>query len=402
MKCLSAVLIVWWGIGTAIGAPVVVENPAQAPLVETWQLHEVWRLGGEDDDPDLPLLGVISRAAVDTAGNVFLMDTQLGHVLLMSPEGEYLGTIGAKGEGPGEVHSASDVCLLPDGTVGLLQSYPAKVVKLVRDGTPAGSVNVDNPALNLFRLRSVPGRLVVAGQRNDFGQRTPGKSSTYRFIAGLDEAGQLAHIYVDDTVVTQWQPPVSDDRHSYFPTHAWDLQADGTLVVAPERDRYHLEFLGLEGALLRVADRPFVLRKRSAADKKKIRDNMMMTSNGKELEFKKIVADTDPVFRSLASLHDGTIWIRTCYSEQDLPDGVFMRYDVFDAEGHLLKEVQVVCPARRDEDAFGIMADGRFIWIRNLTSAYRAMYPGYRGDEPEAEDDDEDVMLEVIVLERDS
>ena len=47
------------------------------------------------------------------------------------------------------------------------------------------------------------------------------------------------------------------------------------------------------------------------------------------------------------------------------------------------------------------MPDGRFIWIRNLTSAYRAMYPGYGQDDDEAaDDDDEDVMLEVIILER--
>jgi len=402
---ILAATVFWLGMlvsaASADGADVVrVVSPAVAPAVETWRLQEVWRLGDDEDDPDAPLLGVISRSAVDTEGNVFLMDTQLGQVLVIGPDGEYLRTIGAMGEGPGEVQRPADVCLLADGTLGLLQSYPAKIVKLTREGVPAGSVAVDNPALNFYRLRSAPGLLVVSGQRNDYGRKTPGKSETYRFIASLDETGQREHVYLDRTIFTQWQPPVSDENNSYFPYYAWDLQADGTLVVAPERDRYHLEFFGPDGTLTRVVDRPFAAYRRTGADKDKIRENMSMTSNGKELDVKKIVLDTDAVFRSLLVLYDGSIWAKTCYSERDLPDGVFMSYDVLAADGQLVKQVQVVCPARRDEDAFGVMPDGRFIWIRNLSNAFRGMYPGTGDGDDEETDDQDDVLLEVIVLER--
>lgn len=60
---MCAALIVQLGVGVVIAAPLVVENPADAPLVETWQLHEVWRLGGDQHLPD----GVFVRYDVRSA-----------------------------------------------------------------------------------------------------------------------------------------------------------------------------------------------------------------------------------------------------------------------------------------------------------------------------------------------
>ncbi len=396
---VGAAIVFCLAAGVAIPSPVQVTNPADPPLVETWGLREVWRLGGDDDAADAPLLGVISKGMVDADGNVLLLDTQLGHVLVISSDGRFLHTLGRVGEGPGEINQPQDMCIFSDGTVGLMQSFPIKIIKLNRDGTPAGSITVDNPALNFWRLRTAAGVTVVTGQRNDYEMKTPGKSESYRFIMSLDAQGAEKHVYLDKTVITQWTPPVSDEGNNTFSGYLWDLTPDGTVVLAPERDRYHLEFIDPEGTLLRTVDRPFTPYRRTNKDKDEVRDNMTMTTNGKELEVKKIVLDTAPAIREVTILDDGTIWVKNCYGDRDLPDGVFTRYDVLDPEGHFLKEVRLECPARREQDGFSLLQNGRFLWLRNLTSAYKSMYPGMKDGDDEAADSG-DVMLEVIVLER--
>ena len=93
--------------------------------------------------------------------------------------------------------------------------------------------------------------------------------------------------------------------------------------------------------------------------------------------------------------------MRSCYSQRDLPDGVYMRYDVLSPEGHLEKEVRIVCPADRDRDHLALLADGRFLWFRNALSAQNAMY-AHIEDRPDDEDlDEDDLMLQVRLMERD-
>ena len=87
----------------------VVHNPAAPPTVQTWRLQEVWRLSGDDDDA--PLLGVIREARSDTDGNVYLLDRQLCHVLVVSRTGEFLRTLGREGEVPGEVRRPRDLLM---------------------------------------------------------------------------------------------------------------------------------------------------------------------------------------------------------------------------------------------------------------------------------------------------
>ena len=116
----------------------VIHNPAAPPGgVEVVQLEEMWRAGGEDGDE---IFGKIFRADADEQGNVYLVDTQLSEVPVFSPDGERIKTLSREGEGPGETREPVDMLLLPDGSVGILQRFPGKVVRIDRDGTPLGDI----------------------------------------------------------------------------------------------------------------------------------------------------------------------------------------------------------------------------------------------------------------------
>ena len=67
-----------------------------------------------------------------------------------------------------------------------------------------------------------------------------------------------------------------------------------------------------------------ILTNVSSAIVQKAADGLRVFANGGELDAKKTILDTEPMFTTLQILDDGTIWVRTCYAERDLPDGVFL------------------------------------------------------------------------------
>ena len=65
--------------------------------VETIQLKELWRAGGDDDEV---FFGTIAQVLSDPDGNTYLMDSQLSEIQVYSPDGEFLRTLGHEGDGP--------------------------------------------------------------------------------------------------------------------------------------------------------------------------------------------------------------------------------------------------------------------------------------------------------------
>lgn len=61
------------------------------------------------------MLGSVADIEVDADGRIFVLDHELGEVLLYSSDGSYLGFFGGKGEGPGEFHQPRDLALSESG-----------------------------------------------------------------------------------------------------------------------------------------------------------------------------------------------------------------------------------------------------------------------------------------------
>ncbi len=101
-----------------VAAPEVHNGPAPAESAATMSLTELWRIGGPDDDENL--LGVINKVLADGDGNLYLLDIQLTEVQVYDPDGQYVRSLGKRGDGPGELRSVTDALFLPDGTMGLV------------------------------------------------------------------------------------------------------------------------------------------------------------------------------------------------------------------------------------------------------------------------------------------
>ena len=386
----------------AQAADSVISNPADAPVIETWHLNEVWRLDNEENE-DLPLMGAVNQGVVTPDGHVLLLDSQMAHVLEISPTGEFLGTLGRMGQGPGELEQTNGLFLADEGQIGLMQMFPGKVVFLNRDGTPGGQVRARGENPMFYRVMEAAGSLVASGRSLNISGGA-GDNISDKFLRCYSRDGAPGQPYLESTEVTSYDPPVMNEKGTWFPYRAWTLAPDGSLLVATDRDEYRIDWLEPGGERRRLITREFKPYKRTREDREKVLGSMRMWTQAGEIQPKKTILDTAPAIRGIQVLQDGTIWVRSCYAEQNLPEGVSRRYDVFDERGNLQTEVHIAYPVDPELDFFSLLADGRFLLYLNGRSVLDAVFASVEagGDEEEEEerDDGEELYFQVVLLER--
>ena len=93
---------------------------------KTVAFEEDLSIGGEDDEGNIVLFRP-SRFLVDQNENIYVTDRQDQVIKVFDPDGRYMWTIGAKGEGPGEFRSVGYQIFLPDGRLLVMDSSARRI-----------------------------------------------------------------------------------------------------------------------------------------------------------------------------------------------------------------------------------------------------------------------------------
>lgn len=117
-------------------------------------------LSTRDAEPGDPLIGDIRGARFFEDGAVAVLDVHEPHVKLFSPQGELTGTLGAAGEGPGELSGVLSLASGRDGSLYVLDTRGA-VKRLATDGTELQQGRA--PLLLAAGMGMVCGRLAFYG-----------------------------------------------------------------------------------------------------------------------------------------------------------------------------------------------------------------------------------------------
>ena len=317
--------------------PVRVENGAEpSDGSRTLVLEELWSLGDEQGDL---IFGVINRVLIDERENIYLLDSQLSEVKVISPDGELLATLGREGDGPGEFRGPTEMAFLPDGTLGVLQTIPGKIVRLdPADGTPAGSWPLSDPktggVFQMEGLRVGGDQVVVSGVHQIFDQET-GVISRDNIMTYVDTGtGLLGREIARRTVRIDFSNMRLDENElAGGPEGRYDVLPDGRAVVALPRNKYEISVFNPDGELERVFTRAFTSwpRDEQASDIwKRILEHVERTQvPGCPISWE----PTEPDVQALFTMPDGRIWIQNARGRWDPPAGVFTTFDVFTAEG---------------------------------------------------------------------
>jgi len=378
--------------------PVTTNSDTPAEGLQEVQLEELWRIGGDDDEENL--LGVIDRVLADDDGNVYLLDIQLVEVQVFDGDGVYLRSLGKRGDGPGEIRNAMGAMFLPDGTLGLVQGFPGRIVKVDLDGLPAGELRPggDDPSAGgFFALRSaaaVGNHLVLGGARITRGENS--RTAT-NFIAAHGLDGAETTRYLESVNVRDFGRMEFSEKNEFFPGRGgWALAEDGRVYVASARNEYRIDIYGPGGKHERSITRPYDSWKRTDAETDKAREMMMPFRRRNRSAVNIVVEPTERDILDIRVDRQGQVWVLPSRGIREQEKGIHSTWDVFDGTGIFSRQVAFVCEGDGQKDALFFPGGGLAVLVKEHSEAMFA-FRGRGADNPlDDEEDVEALPLEVI------
>lgn len=357
-----------------------------APALE-WSYDTLAVLGGfEVDDPAFQFGGVTRNGlAGDSAGNLFVLDSDGRRVLGFSPTGTALGRWGREGGGPGEFGGGfagpQTMAMGPGDTLWVGDLANQRMTLLpVPTGQPA-SVPLGDQPVGIGGKIEVDGEAVLA-ELTSF-SFTPGDDAGFppRPLVRIGREGRAR-----DTVWTAPAPEADLVTFSrggsqmmvmltrrFSPDFHWVRFSDGTLAVQDGAE-YRIQLLRPDGSVRRRIDRAPAPRPVTDADRRKVIDELLEPPEEENafntLEVRRQMAESatlaDVVPRIVSLVRDGRdhLWVGVSETE---PDEV-QRIDVYDRDGVLLGELRLLdIPTHFFGDGLAVFLNEDDLDVQTLT-----------------------------------
>ena len=269
---------------------------------------------GELDGAEEYLFGGIWSIAVDDDRGVYVLDAQARHVRVFDSAGEYVRTLGGRGEGPGEFRSAEAIALLPDGRL------------VVRD-SGRNRVHVFGPG-----AEDIDHWPYDAGNSGSDGPlHTDADGRTYVLTRDLSRplTAFASHIIVlgpDGTHIDTVPEPSEDydqavltasggrgtytSRVPFSPAFVWTVHPSGHFLTGFS-STYRIDLPGDDGVLrIERAANPVPV---SDAEREYERNDVMRSMRGRYPDWSwngPPIPDHKPYFKALLTGRDGRIWVQ--------------------------------------------------------------------------------------------
>jgi len=366
--------------------------------IKTLKVEELWRVGGEDDEENL--FGLITRVIADADGMVYLLDTQLSQVYVFTPDGEFSHTLSREGDGPGECRFPVDLLVMPDGTIGLVQTFPGRIICLDSEDNPAETFvpGGDDPTaggfLALIDVQCAGGHMVLGGVFSTINQEE-GFQIRDNFIRSYAADGTMNHSIHNDPKKYEFANLDIDEAEQYFPAfRKWVLAEDGRVFVAQFRDQYRINVYGPDGALVRVIERDFKHWKRTEEETAYV--DSILEAQLRQVPFpvERSVSEIDEDINSLVLRSNGELWVLPSRGFRAPPEGMIAVFDVFDETGVYIRQEQLPIDGNGVQDGIIFAGEDRLMLVKGFTDALVSLQT--QGAGPTLDDDEEPAPMEVI------
>ncbi len=349
----------WNGaIATINGTPHIM-NPAD-PIdpQKTIKAQKLWQVGDEFGDDD-QTLGFVADILVDEEGNSYLLDSSFMVIRVLGPDGTHLRDIGGEGEGPGEFQMAYDFVFLPDGKIGVVQVMPAKVITLDRQGIPSGRFSLaegDHGMSKIERAESAGDHLVIGMMLPNFSA-----GAVEHVISFHDADGcEVNNIVKKDEKQAGGNMNIGGN-HKFDFTRYWDVNASGSVFVAPQKDAYSIDVYNSSGKLEHVIRREYNTLPRSkndlAVDRKRTEELAARFGGMVAIESRKNERDIE----DLHARDEGELWVSSSRGSRECPPNMIGNFDVFDEEGRFTHSLNLVADYDVERDSYILTGDRLFV-----------------------------------------
>ena len=285
--------------------------------------------------------------------------------------------------------------MLPYGTLGILQRFPAKVVKVTLDGTPAGNLVIGDPAgggfNSIYTGRCHDGNLVFVAQ---LAPRTDAVQTRTWYVSRFDVEGkELARCWSRDCQIDFNNPVIREADVIDATVFGTTAGPDGRVYIAPDHNRYAIQVHAPDGKLERVTERAFKVRPRTDVESSRVQAVFDFWASRSGGEVGTEVQEMAATIGSLYVDNYNALWVEHSRSDEFGPPEAMLTYDVYDAEGKFDRQVALVCE--------GDPADDELFWVRDdmvvlIKGSIPALYASMADGAVESDEESEFAEMEVV------
>jgi hypothetical protein len=311
----------WKGTVFTEDGVTVVKNPKE-PIYEATilELQEDLTISGSSDDEE-QMFQNVHTLDIDAEGNLYILDEQAANIKVFDQNGNFLKTIGRKGQGPGEFGLPISLALTPDQQILVNEMGQRRLLFFDLEGNFLRQISLADMFLFLGPMIASDGHLIAM-------HTVPGdkpQSFLKKFSPDLEPILTFASAYVE-------RPPVADMFVALHLTRLlWTLRPDDTIVWADIKNPdYVLHVQDLDGILLKKITKEFDPIPITAEDRERLLDKAFGDNPTRD-QWDVRFPDTYPPFKGFSFDDEGRLFVRR-YEREERADGEL--FDIFDAENH--------------------------------------------------------------------
>ncbi|MFZ2054671.1 MAG: 6-bladed beta-propeller [Candidatus Aminicenantales bacterium] len=316
----------WKGSIEVVDGVQTVKNPEEPVYSgDVLSLEEDLSIGTSEGEEEY-VFSRIGGLDVDDNGNIYAIDSSSAHVRVFDSNGQYLRTIGRKGQGPGEMVMPGFVQVTSQDEIAVYDYQTQRLVFFSPDGTYQKQVSSAR-----MRYPVMPIRLDSHGNIVGYQVMAPPP------IGGLDIA-KYDPDYKLLFVIAKEEPNREHKEREF------DLAKPGLVYAVSPNDSilwgnsivYELHVLSPEGKPIRIIQKKCDRLPMTAGFREKYEKELAgLLASGGTLRF----PDRFPAFLDFSVDEKDWLWVRTY--ERLEGEEEYYSFDIFDAEGKYLARVPI-------------------------------------------------------------
>jgi DNA-binding beta-propeller fold protein YncE len=205
-----------------------------------------------DENDEQKSFLMVEGVDADSRGNIYALAAREYKIQVYSPKGEYLRTIGKKGQGPGELEMAVYILLDKDDNLYVFDYMKSAFVVFNPEGRYIRNISTKG------QYREIPDRIVFDSRGNFIIGSDRIRENSFKISRYDKDFNQGEDLYVKDGAVSWLHKGggVTIEAPRYTPGVIWAIDDRGNIFVCYNKT-YDIEVFSPEKKLIRTITRKF-------------------------------------------------------------------------------------------------------------------------------------------------
>jgi len=312
----------WKGVIEKENGIIVVKNPKKPIYSENvFSLAEELSIG-KAKGRDEYMFSQIRSIAVDEKERIYVLDTKEAHVKVFDKNGEYIKTVGRKGQGPGEMSLPFSICITSQNEIVVQDLNNRRIMFYSLDGSFINSLSTAKIIIVGFNIDSRGNIIGIISIRG------PDK----QVIELQKFNSDLSYLYSFGSFSL---PSRSSTFNPFMPELCWAVSKEDNVICGYPAN-YEFKLFNPEGKVIRKVIKDYksikITQEEIEKSKKRLPGPMRLD-----------IPLYHSAYQDLTIDEENRIFVQT-WERSENEEGYY--YDVFDSEGKYIAKIHLKFPPR--------------------------------------------------------